>query len=44
MKVETLPHSHEELSWGFLDVTDAGGLLAIMWDRTMASVPFRVGN
>ena len=42
MKVETLPHVHEELSWEFLDVSDAGGTLAIMWDKTMASVPFRV--
>src|SRR6185295_13164649 len=44
MKVEALPHSHEELSWEFLDVTDAGGTLAIMWDKTMASVPFKVGT
>jgi hypothetical protein len=44
MKVETLPQSHEELSWEFLDVTDAGGTLAIMWDKTMASVPFKVGT
>jgi len=44
MKVETLPHSHEELTWQFFDVTDAGGTLAIMWDRTMASVPFKVGG
>jgi hypothetical protein len=44
MKVETLPQSHEELSWEFLDVTDAGGTLAIMWDKTLASVPFKVGT
>jgi len=44
MKLETLPHSHEELSWEFLDVTDAGGTLAIMWDKTMASVPFKAGT
>jgi hypothetical protein len=44
MKVETLPHSHEELSWEFLDVSDAAGTLAIMWDKTMASVPFKVGS
>jgi Protein of unknown function (DUF2911) len=44
MKLETLPHSHEELSWEFLDITDAGGTLAIMWDKTMASVPFKVGT
>ena len=44
MKVETLPHSHEELSWEFLDVSDAGGTLAVMWDKTMASLPFKVGS
>jgi len=44
MKLETLPHSHEELSWEFLDMTDAGGTLAIVWDKTMASVPFKVGT
>ena len=44
MKLETLPHSHEELSWEFLDMTDAGGVLAIMWDKTMASVAFKAGT
>jgi len=44
MKLETLPHSHEELSWEFLDMTDAGGALAIIWDKTMASVPFKAGT
>ena len=27
----------------FVDVTDAGGKLAIMWDKTVASVPFKIG-
>lgn len=44
MKLETLPRVHEQLSWEFLDVTDAGGSLAITWDKTMASVPFKVGT
>lgn len=44
MKLETLPHSHEELAWEFLDVSDTGGTLAIMWDTTMASVPFTVAR
>jgi hypothetical protein len=44
MKLETLPHSHEQMSWEFLDVTDAGGTLALMWDKTLASVPFKVGS
>ena len=42
MKVETRPQSHEQLSWEFLDVTDAGGTLALTWDKTMGSVPFKV--
>lgn len=44
MKVETLHFSFDQLHWEFLDVTNAGGRLAIFWDRKMASVPFRVVN
>lgn len=44
MKVETLPHTHEQLSWEFLDVTDAGGVMAVMWEKTMATVPFKIGS
>jgi len=43
MRLETLPHSVDELAWQFLDMSDAGGLVAIEWDKTMATVPFRVG-
>ena len=43
MKVETLPFSVEELTWSFVDVTNDGGRIAIMWDKTMASVPFKTG-
>src|SRR3954451_23864115 len=42
MKLETLPHTVEQLTWEFLDMSDAGGSLAISWDKTMASVPFKV--
>jgi hypothetical protein len=42
MKLETLPHTVEQLTWEFVDMTDAGGSLAIVWDKTMASVPFKV--
>lgn len=42
MKVETLPFRMEQLTWEFLDVTDAGGRMAVLWDRNMASVPFNV--
>jgi hypothetical protein len=40
MTLETLPHSHEQLSWEFVDVTNAGGSLALAWDRTQALVGF----
>lgn len=42
MTVEKLPYSFDQLSWQFLDITDQGGRLAILWDRHLASVPFRI--
>lgn len=42
MQVELLPHSFDQLSWQFLDVTDRGGRLALVWDQKLASVPFTV--
>ncbi len=42
MKLDTLAHATDQLTWEFVDVTDAGGALAIRWDKTMASVPFKV--
>jgi hypothetical protein len=44
MKLDTLPRVHEELTWEFVDMSDAGGALAITWGNTMASVPFKVGT
>ncbi len=44
MKLETLPHSVEELTWGFVDVTDTGGSMAISWGTQMAAVAFKVGS
>lgn len=43
MTVETLPHSFDQLSWQFLDVSNTGGKLALLWDEKIASVPFTVG-
>jgi Protein of unknown function (DUF2911) len=43
MMASTLPWSVDQLTWGFTDMTDAGGKLMIMWDKTAASVPFKVG-
>ena len=42
MRLETLPSSFDQLSWQFLDMTDDGGRLALIWDTRMASVPFGV--
>jgi hypothetical protein len=44
MKVETLPYRVEQLSWEFLDMTTDSGRIAIRWDRSMASVPFRLAR
>ena len=44
MTVETLDHSFDQLSWQFLDVTDDGVTLALLWERTLASVRFTVGR
>ena len=44
MKLETLPHAHEELSWEFVDMTATGGTIALTWDKTQALVPFTFGS
>jgi hypothetical protein len=44
MTLEVLPRSFEQLSWEFLDVTDAGGKLALLWDRQLAFVPFTLAK
>ena len=42
MTRESLPYSLDQLSWQFLDVTDKGGQLALLWDRQIARVPFEI--
>jgi hypothetical protein len=44
MTLATLPMAVDQLTWNFADMTDAGGKLVIMWDKTVASVPFKVGS
>lgn len=44
MRIERLPHAFEQMSWEFLDVTPKGGLIALMWDRKLASVAFSVAE
>ena len=43
MTASTLPWSVDQLTWAFTDMTDAGGTIMIMWDKTAASLPFKVG-
>jgi len=41
MKVESLPFGVEQLTWTFLDMTNDGGRIALMWGKTIASTPFK---
>jgi hypothetical protein len=43
MALSTLPFSIDQLTWNFVDMTADGGKLAIMWDKTAAMTPFKVG-
>ncbi len=43
MTLSTLPNTVEELTWNFVDMTKDGGKMAIMWEKTMATVAFTVG-
>jgi hypothetical protein len=42
MTREKLGRSFEQLSWQFVDMSDAGGRLALLWDRELASVAFKI--
>jgi len=44
MTLGTLPVSVEQLTWSFTDMSDAGGKMTIMWDKNIASVPFKIGS
>jgi hypothetical protein len=44
MALSTLPYSMDQLTWAFLDMTDAGGKIALMWDKVMATAPFTVAK
>jgi hypothetical protein len=44
MTLATLPISIDQLTWNIADVTDAGGKLAIMWDKVLATAPFTVAK
>jgi hypothetical protein len=44
MRIERLPHAFEQLSWELLDITPKGGVIALLWDRKLASVAFSVAE
>lgn len=44
MKVETMPFAVDQLTWTFLDMTNDGGRIALMWGKTLASAPFKAGS
>jgi len=43
MKVEILPLSIDQFTIAFIDMSAAGGTLAMVWDTTMATVEFKAG-
>lgn len=42
MTLGTLPFAVDQLTWSFTNMSDAGGALTMMWDKQVASVPFKV--
>ena len=44
MTLGTLPFSVEQFTIAFIDMTPTGVTLAMMWDRTLATVPFTFGR
>ncbi len=44
MTMGTLPFSADQLTWQFLDMSDTGGKISLMWDKIVASTPFKVGT
>ena len=42
MALEKQPHSFEQLSWQFLDMTGQGGRLALIWENELASIAFQI--
>jgi hypothetical protein len=44
MVVAANPHSVEQFTIGFIDMTQGGGKLAMWWEKTLATVSFTVGS
>ena len=41
MKVDTLAFAVDELTWTFVDMTNDGGRIALIWGKSMASTAFK---
>jgi len=41
MKLTTLGFDVDQLTWTFVDMTNDGGKLALIWGKTMATAPFK---
>lgn len=44
MSVGKTDHTVDQFTIGFVDVTDAGGKLAMAWEDTLATVPFQLAG
>jgi hypothetical protein len=44
MKVDKLPMSIDQLTWGFADVSQTGGSIYLMWGNVVATAPFTVAQ
>lgn len=42
MTIDELAYSVDQFTIGFVNVTEEGGVLSMMWEHTMADVPFTV--
>jgi hypothetical protein len=42
MTMTMLPFAMDQMTWSFIDMSNTGGRLAIMWDKVMAAVPFSI--
>jgi hypothetical protein len=44
MTVKTATDSVDQFTIQFVNMTDAGGTLEMLWEKTIAQVPFKVGS
>jgi len=44
MILSEMESSADQFTIGFYDVTDQGGILSMMWETTMASIPFMIAE